>query len=157
MDAPPQSGRGALLRCSIPLDLTAKRRLKSPRHLAGALLYGRLQANVRRAAVDRKSQTLRPKKSRICVRQGGVMRGRIYTPCRVQRRKFKKPLCHKSVQDWQGDFTLGRRSEGQRLARYTLYHTRLSSLDPAAGAANVLSKRINNATVKGRAVPSLLS
>ena len=41
MDALPQSGRGALIRCSNPLDLAAHRRLKSPRQLAGALLYGR--------------------------------------------------------------------------------------------------------------------
>ena len=41
MDAPLQSGRGALIRCSNPLDLTANRRLKIPRHLAEALLYGR--------------------------------------------------------------------------------------------------------------------
>ena len=47
--------------------------------------------------------------------------------------------------------------KGRRLARYTLYHARLGGLDGATGAANVLSERINNPTVKGRAAPSLLS
>lgn len=85
MDALLPSGHGALIRCSNPLEATAKERLKNPRQLAGVLLYG---------------ERLRPEKTRISQYQCGLCQRRL-AACGFQRDdKFIWALCHKPDQDW---------------------------------------------------------
>lgn len=84
--------RAASKSCSISLDLAAKIRLKSPRQLAGALLYGRPnhQAANKRSA---QGQDFKTEKTRISVRQGWKSKARSNHLAGFQRHKFRESLC----------------------------------------------------------------